>query len=108
MRLSTLVTTVRSLPVLRRSLTGFATAMLVAGAAHAETRTVCKTGGSGLNIRYAPSIHAGRAGAVADGTDMTMLGLSRNGGWVKVKVGGKTGWVSRKFVCNGGGSASSG
>lgn len=75
-------------------------------AAFAETRTVCKTGGSGLNIRSAPSIHAGRSGGISEGSDFQMLGLSRNGAWVKVKAGGRTGWVSRNYVCNAGSNGS--
>lgn len=82
--------------------------VLLPVAAFAETRTVCKTGGSGLNIRSAPSIHAGKTGGIVEGDDFQMLGLSRNGAWVKVKSGGRTGWVSRNYVCNAGGSNGTG
>lgn len=77
-------------------------------AALADSRSVCKTGGKGLNIRTSPSIHAGRMGGLSDGADFRMLGTSQNGAWVKVKSGGRTGWVSRQYVCGGGNASSSG
>lgn len=82
--------------------------VLLPVAAFAETRTVCKTGGSGLNIRSAPSIHSRRSGGLVEGADFDMLGLSRNGAWVKVRSGRRIGWVSRAYVCNGGGGGSNG
>ena len=75
--------------------------------AHAETRTVCRTGNSGLNIRNSPSIHSGRSGGLSEGTSFQMIGTSANGQWVKVRVNGRNGWVNRNYVC-GGGSSSSG
>lgn len=76
--------------------------------AHAETRSVCNTGRNGLNIRSAPSIHANRMGGLSEGADFQMLGLSRNGQWVKVKSGGRTGWVNRGYVCDPSASTGSG
>ena len=90
-------------------LTLLAVSLLSSEAAWAQTRSVCKTGGSGVNVRTAPSIHSGRATAISEGRSMEMLGLSQNGSWVKVRVGGVTGWVNRRYVCGGGsGSGSSG
>ena len=71
-------------------------------AASAESRTVCNAR-SGLNIRSSPSIHGGRIGGLSNGTRFEMLGTSRSGAWVKVRANGRTGWVSRQYVCGGGG-----
>lgn len=71
-------------------------------------REVCNTGSSGLNVRSAPSIHSRVGRTISEGTDMTMLGLSRNGQWVRASIDGRVGWVSRRYVCNDAGRGSGG
>ena len=79
--------------------------LLLPSISFAETRNVCKTGGSGLNVRSSPSIHGRRIGGFSEGARFEMTGLSNSGTWVKVRVNGRTGWVSRDYVCGGSGSS---
>ena len=68
---------------------------LVAMPVGALAETVCRTVGSGLNVRSSPSIHSRRAAGLTEGTSFTSLGLSRNGAWMQVRMAnGRTGWVS--------------
>lgn len=86
-----------------RSLLLISAVVLAPAAVHASSR-VCNTR-NGLNVRSSPSIHAGLVGGLSQGARVETIGTSRSGSWLKVRVNGRTGWVSRKYVC--GGSASS-
>ncbi len=74
----------------------------------AAKREVCKTGGAGLNLRSAPSLHAPVKTVMREGNDLRMLGLSKNGKWVKVQDGNRTGWAYRSFLCRGGAAGGNG
>lgn len=68
-------------------------------ATSAHAREVCGAP-SGLNFRTAPSMHAGVKRVLDDGTDFSkVLGDSANGKWLKVRVGGQSGWVYRGYTC---------
>lgn len=84
---------VRSVLVTAVTLVGFF------AAAKAEAREVCGAP-NGLNLRTAPSLHARVKDVLSEGSDFSrVLGDSSNGKWLKVRVGGQTGWVYRGFTC---------
>lgn len=65
----------------------------------ASAREVCGAP-SGLNFRTGPSLHSRVKDVLSDGTDFAkVLGDSSNGKWLKVRVGGQSGWVYRGYTC---------
>ena len=75
----------------------------------ARNREVCGAP-NGLNFRSAPSMHARVRGTLPAGQNLTMLGISGNGRWLRVKNdgNGRTGFVSRQFTCRRGESPNRG
>ena len=53
-----------------------------------------------LNIREGPSATSLRVGKLKKGDVIEMIGENDMGGWIKVMVGGKEGWISKKYLVN--------
>ena len=70
------------------------------------TKYVSVNPGSNLNLRSAPSTNASIIGKLANGTKVDVL--SESNGWAKVKVNGKTGYVSAQYLKSNSGNNSGG
>jgi uncharacterized protein YraI len=53
---------------------------------------------SALNVRSGPGLAYGVVAGVYWGQQVTVHGRSADGGWLKISVGGVTGWVSSHFI----------
>lgn len=73
--------------------------LLVLVAVPAGAASICKTNGSGLNLRSSGSIHARRQATLPAGSSFDVVGRSSNGQWLRVNAGGRTGWVYGGYVC---------
>lgn len=81
-------------------------AVALLGVADAGAATVCRTNGSGLNLRSSGSIHANRRATLPAGSSFEVIGRSSNGSWLRVNAGGRTGWVHASYTCGPGAGAS--
>ena len=70
---------------------------LLALTGEAGAASVCRTGGSGLNLRSSGSLHARRQATLPVGASFEVL--ATNGSWLRVRAGGRTGWVYASYVC---------